>query len=646
MFFDEAAGRALAEEDTVSLARAAIGLGGVWVHEHRAADDQLRVQSWQERALADLGPDEPALRIRLEARLAAEARYRWGPLEPVHDAVVAARDLGDGQALAEALSLWHHSLLDPDHATERLAVADEMIAVASGAGAGLLTLVGLCWRAVDLYLLGDPRADRALEDFRLRADALASQSLLYVVSVLDVMRLVRAGRFDEAEAATERAYQHGLDVGDADALAYYGAHLGSIRWAQGRADEVLAFVEAVASSPTVPIGDEVFPAAVAGLAAAAGDRERAQAALDQFRALGLEAIPRSSTWMTTMLSLVEAAYALGEADVAAQAYELLSPFAALPIMPSLAVTCFGSVERLLGLAAATTGDIGTAIGHLERAAVENRRLANRPLMAITKADLADLLLARAGRGDLDRAATLLDEAIEQGTTIGLDGRVGRWKRQRRELADPRPARPSIHSAPSPTAASSAAPSAGAAAVGPDAGVFRPAGGHWEVAAAGHEAIVADSVGMVHLRRLLGQPGVAFSAAELAGGGQSVPDFSNQPLLDEQARTEYRRRVTELTDELAEAEQYADLDRESKLRLELDVLLDELERATALGGRDRVFAVPTERARTSVRKAIKRAIDRIGAQDPQLGTLLEKSLTTGASCRYDPVEGAPHRWVVD
>jgi len=44
-------------------------------------------------------------------RLAVEDLYRTGPVEPVLAALDAARGLGDGSVLAEALSLCHHGLL-------------------------------------------------------------------------------------------------------------------------------------------------------------------------------------------------------------------------------------------------------------------------------------------------------------------------------------------------------------------------------------------------------------------------------------------------------------------------------------------------------------------------------------------------------
>jgi hypothetical protein len=58
-WFDAAARAALERDDSEGLARAALGLGGLWVHEHRTAVDAARNAAWQRRALAQLDPSGP-----------------------------------------------------------------------------------------------------------------------------------------------------------------------------------------------------------------------------------------------------------------------------------------------------------------------------------------------------------------------------------------------------------------------------------------------------------------------------------------------------------------------------------------------------------------------------------------------------------
>src|SRR5262249_42265920 len=99
---------------------------------------------------------------------------------------------------------------------------------------------------------------------------------------------------------------------------------------------------------------------------------------------------------------------------------------------------------------------------------------------------------------------------------------------------------------------------------------------------------------------------------------------------------YAARVQELLAELGDARDGADIGRAERLQLELDALMEELERTTGLGGRARAFAGPAERARTAVRKAIKRALDEIEAADAASGAGLRAGTRTGHTCCYEPV----------
>ena len=83
--------------------------------------------------------------------------------------------------------------------------------------------------------------------------------------------------------------------------------------------------------------------------------------------------------MVSLSAACEAAHALGDVDAASEAYQLLRPFAHLPVMASLAVACYGSAHRP-GLAAWTIGDLDLAVRHLELAVVADLALQNRPVM--------------------------------------------------------------------------------------------------------------------------------------------------------------------------------------------------------------------------------------------------------------------------
>ncbi len=120
-------------------------------------------------------------------------------------------------------------------------------------------------------------------------------------------------------------------------------------------------------------------------------------------------------------AIADAARVLGDAELAAEAYDILLPFADRPLMPSLAVTCFGSTEWALGIAAATAGNADAAVEHLARAVDANIRLGHRPMTMVVHADLADALIARARADDLERAVESLRRAAELADDIGRAG---------------------------------------------------------------------------------------------------------------------------------------------------------------------------------------------------------------------------------
>ena len=111
---------------------------------------------------------------------------------------------------------------------------------------------------------------------------------------------------------------------------------------------------------------------------------------------------------------------------------------------------------------------------------------------------------------------------------------------------------------------------------------------------------AGRQGAAESGRLLAAPGQEVAAADLVtGGAQAGHAFGAAPVLDERARAEYRARLAELDDELAQADAHHDIERSAGLAAERDALIDELARATGLGGRRRRLGDAAERARTTV-----------------------------------------------
>ncbi len=153
-------------------------------------------------------------------------------------------------------------------------------------------------------------------------------------------------------------------------------------------------------------------------------------------------------------------------------------------------------------------------------------------------------------------------------------------------------------------------------------------------------------GFGYLRELLRRPGQAVAAIDLvtAGTGTVVAPGLGE-VLDKQALTAYRQRLADLERELAEARDWSDLGRIDTVRAERDALLDELGRATGLGGRARPTGSTEERARVAVKKAVSAAVARIATVDEPLACHLRAAIHTGMTCSYEPIADAELEWVL-
>lgn len=609
--FELASAAAMAEADAVMLGRAALGLGGVWINETVTAIDAERILTLQRRALATLPSGEEALRVRLEARIAAVDCYAGGPDEPVRQALARARELGDPDALGEALSMRHHTLMGPAGAEERTVVARELVEVATRAGNDVLALYGRCWATIDAFLVADPDAERALTDLRVRARSLGHLGIGYVVDTLDIMLLLRDGEVAEAERRAEGCLAAGIAAGDPDAYGWFGTQMLTIRWLQDRAGELAAVAGELHASAHGP--EKAYAAMAALVMAAGGDLEGARRCLSTYKPRGPHDERLSSTWLAMGVLAAEAARLLDDRELAAGTATKLEPYGGLAALTSFAVVCLGSVERSLGVCAMVARQPAVAAGHFAAAVTDNEKLGNRPFACLARGELGDALAAC---GDDEAAIVQWREAADAAATMGLARRAVTWR--------------------------SRADSAARRAAEETTGMLERGGRSWCFKVGRRTFEVAHSRGMAHLAILLGRPGSSVPAEDLAGW---VGGSSSQEVLDATARQAYRRRLADVEAELASAEACADLGRVDRAAGERQALLDEIARHTGMGGRSRAFVDSRERARTAVQKALRRALDAVAAADSDLGMRLKAAIVTGSDCVYQPGPGLPRRWIV-
>ena len=199
------------------------------------------------------------------------------------------------------------------------------------------------------------------------------------------------------------------------------------------------------------------------------------------------------------------------------------------------------------------------------------------------------------------------------------------------------------------------------------GVFRKEGEYWTVGYGITAFRLKDTRGFAYLAHLLRHPGTEFHVLDLVGGmADGADDDAKQrtprgddelqkaginitglgdagEMLDDQAKSAYRRRLSELREELEEAKEFGNVQRAEKAEAEIDALTSELSRAVGLGGRNRRAGSASDRARQTVTKTIKSVLERIAQSDAALGDLFSRCIKTGTFCSYQPDPASPIVW---
>ena len=227
---------------------------------------------------------------------------------------------------------------------------------------------------------------------------------------------------------------------------------------------------------------------------------------------------------------------------------------------------------------------------------------------------------------------IADEAWHEGVTMAFDDLVRYGLGDRSE-----PEVPTATSLPDLVATSRG-----------DANVFVREGAFWTLCFAGRVVRLKDSKGLRDISRLLATTGREVAAVDLAGSMSAAParmpgaavaglrlEADAGPILDMEAREQYRERLRDLEEEIIDGEAANDPERVAQARRERDFLLAELSAAVGLGGQDRHALDPAERARKAVTQRIRGAISHIAAEHAELGDHLRRSIRTGAFCVYDP-----------
>ncbi len=371
---------------------------------------------------------EPLQHLWMRASLGRALHYSGAFEEArrmVEDALVEARELGDLLLISHALAATAQSLasFQPGEAALALERAEESAEIA--AALNDLTTLGTIaqYAAVAALCRGDrEQYDRWYHQYQRTSEVDGLHFSRYV-AVCDLqLRAFIAGDLAAAESLANRA----LEIGQAreDVSGTHGVQMFLIRREQARLGELAPVVRMLLQ---LNPAEAMWRPGLVLLLAEVGMDDEARQHLHELAAGNFAAIPRDILFLGSLCFCAEAAYLLGELEIAQQVAPELLPWADSGATLGHVVGYIGAVNRYLGLISWVLGDLDEADQRLEHALALDRGLGAVPWLAHA---LADRAVLRETMGDHDvaerfgREARVLADRHDLAAVLARLGEIG------------------------------------------------------------------------------------------------------------------------------------------------------------------------------------------------------------------------------
>ncbi len=555
------------------LAMAALGMGTGLGGFEVPLYDELQKELLEE-ALRSLPERDGGLRAAVMGRLSlayAGTDRETERVELARSAVAMAERVGHPCVESGALAAYCDTIAGPGHVDERFAAASRMLAVAERGHDSPCQLLARRLRVVALMERGDWSAVDAEIDAFART---SDRVMLPLYSwCVPLWRGARALMSGDFETASRLA-DEAEAIGRRAGSANAALMVFTLRMWTHRTAGVLPADFAAEAEAVITFVYEAPVALGMGASyfAAAGEVEKSGPFFDRLMGRGLDAMPDDCEWLEGMWHAGDAAIALGRADGAEEVARRLAPYEDLWVIDGIGGGVMGVTAHILGRLAAFLGQTGDARRLLTKAGDAYRAAGAKPWLAKAEQDLAAI-------------------GVPVGPAISIEG------------------------------------------------LFHKEGRTWQLRWRDGEATVPDSKGMHDLSVLLARPGEPVHVLDLVAAVGGPPRVAaggdTGPLLDGTARAAYKRRVTELETDIADAERDGAPQLVGTLTDERDFLVRELATAYGLGGRARTTGDQSERARKAVAMRIATAIKAIREVHLPLARHLELAVSTGRFCVYRP-----------
>jgi len=386
------------------LARAALANSIGWAPGIFLRDDE-RV-AILDAALQTMDAADSVIRARLLANLMGELSFANAPerLRALDaEALGMARRLGDPATLSYVMRSRAMPLWTPDLFHERRALSAEHLAIAHGLGDPLerwWAWHGRLSTAIEAAEMGE--AEACLQELRSLTPEIGQPWLRWQLENLECCWALQHGQMEHAEILADRALELGVASGRTDAMAFYLVHLSSLRFMQGRVEEILPQLGSLIDN-----GDEArgVRAVVADGLSELGQHAEAAAIVDAEAQHRFSQFPYESGRLSSLMHYARACFYIGAQDAAAILYERLEPWSGQVIYNG--VSLLGTVDACLGVLAATAQKPDAAEMHLQAADAIHERMSLPYWKALLWVDWATV---SAQQGARQRAVDLAGQA--------------------------------------------------------------------------------------------------------------------------------------------------------------------------------------------------------------------------------------------
>ena len=420
----EASSLAEQVQDADRMARAILANHGLysWTKVGDADGERVAALRAALRATGTGSPYRSRLLAQLAAEISFEADYDSEVRPAIDEALSLARSSGNPSELGQVLASVVFAITSPALMPERLSLGAEFLDIATDLDDPYWIALASWYSLVNSMQCGASESLR--NDFdRLRtlAESTRQPGIRYIALVASALEAQLRGELGRADALATEALGLGLEIGFPQALLFYGAVLGVIRYEQGRVEEIIDLYIDAAATSSIPM----LEATTTRYLFEIGRAEEASA--NFARAAGESfPLPMDLLHLQGLARWAESALLAGDRDSARQLYDRLLPYR--DHLVNAAVIAIGSAEMFLGRLATLLEQFDTAEEHFRRAQLMHEALELPLCQARNLTYLGEMLVRCDGVKDVARAREVLQEALDvarRHEAAGIEGDCSR-----------------------------------------------------------------------------------------------------------------------------------------------------------------------------------------------------------------------------